>query len=155
LSQKHDLLALVKEPPHIEDVSLLETTIQEMKILLKKERKLEKSLDLLEKLAAPPELETIQTLQMSIESLSNGIRIEKEKNRANEIIFELMLPPEMEDDTKLEEQVKQLRAAHQSVKKSVEKANKASASLEKWIQENPTCPTCGAMLNEEHLLTHE
>lgn len=152
---RDDFLGLVKEPPQIEDVTLLEATIQEMKMLQKRQKRLESSSRILEGLIEPFIEEAKDLLQTTIHSLCEKSKLEKVRILAHEIALELMPPPEMEDEEQLNGQLKVLKASEESVKRMEAKGEKARLALEKWIQENPTCPTCGGMLSKEHLYHHE
>ena len=152
---KNEIHSLVIPPPNLEDVALLELTIIEMKALHTKQERLKQDLMALENLKAPLELENIQFLQSSIDSLVNFSKAKEEKSRTLDIILKLALPPEMVDCSLLEEHMKNYKLYEEAKKTLSLKVEKAAAALKKWIQENPTCPTCGASLNEEHLLAHE
>jgi exonuclease SbcC len=155
LSRRHSFLELLQEPPQLDDMSLLESTIQEMKILQKKEKRLERNLAILNELQEPFDLELTERLEKAIDYLIGGSKLEKEKILAHEIALGLRAPPKMEDEGELTSQLKVLKGTEESVKKLQGKVEKAFKALEKWVKENPTCPTCGGVLSEEHLLDHE
>ena len=155
LAFKHEIFANVNPPPQLEEITLLETTIIDMRNLERKEAKLESDLQTLMLLKAPSELENIDVLEAAIGSLKQFGGAEKEKRSALVVITELASPPEMQDGSLLEEHVKILRQFEKAKQSAEEKVQKAGDTLKKWVKENPTCPTCGGPLNEEHLLDHE
>ena len=155
LLAKNELLGKVISPPVIQELNLIDSTITDMKCLRIKQIKLEKSLIALQALKTPNELESIQTLQASIESLCKVTKAENVKSKVLDIILKLSQPPELIDCSVLEEHVKKHKLITDDMSALTLKLEKSTDALKKWIQDNPTCPTCGASLNEEHLLTHE
>ncbi len=155
LLAKHTLHLRVNPPPLFEDVTILEGTIAQIRMLQKREQKLKSDVATLANLKPSFDLVDIQILESSIASLRSFSKVLAEKNRAESIIHKILPPPELVDCAPLEEQVRKQKKALNDTTALFQKVNQARVALEKWIKENPTCPTCGAPLNEEQMLSHE
>lgn len=151
LSEKHALFTKVKPLPAFEETKNLETVIYGLKVLGSKKRKLEEKRALLEHLLLPPQEEDRTELVRVVSALSESIQTRLSKERAYQIVLELKAPPEMLDESLLEDHLKKRKALFENQEDLKVRLQKATAALQKWIQENPTCPTCGTPLEEINL----
>jgi exonuclease SbcC len=145
-------LSLLKSPPEWTQTTDLENHIALTFTFTKKIEKFLKHENSLENLKEP--LEEIETgfLQLEVDKLNSLVREEKSKLVLNDLLSLLIDPPKLDEIESLEECMNDYKKLLSSIKKLEEKELKAKADLEKWVLENPTCPTCGNPLDKDHLL---
>jgi DNA repair ATPase RecN len=145
-------LLSLKLPPQTIETSDIEIHLSQVKLLenqIKQFFNFSAALDILKE----PSIE-IDTSLLEFESakLLELLREEKRKNKLHDVYDLIIEPPELEPFELLEGSIREYSEVLRLVNILEEKTLIAKNDLEKWILENPTCPTCGNPLDSKHLM---
>ena len=146
-------------PPVIQDASSLTSTIND---LLRCQRRLEfhhESTASLGKLVAPPKTENELALSDLISCFGSALqKLATVDEQANRLAL-LQPTPKMDDAHPLESLLQEITKAEKRVLSSnsslqtlESELDELEVEVESWVQENPTCPTCGSETAVEQLI---
>jgi energy-coupling factor transporter ATP-binding protein EcfA2 len=155
-TQRLDALA---EPPLIEDEVPLESLVRNMLSQLEITQRSTETQRCLEKLPDPPKLTDSQELEKLIDQLSFTEEREQRHREQVAILTEChALPQLIEEDvlTQLCQQWESAEAEKQQRQQIYEQAaadhHRVREALQRWAEENPTCPTCGEELKPDRFI---
>ena len=152
LSKKQSIFEEIKPPPKTESTEYLEGVICRIKQETVTRHSLLKKNKLLKKLKTVPNVFEVKRLDKIIDLLKTTKKEENLKSQALSILQTLSEPPSAVGSTPLLIQsIQNLDRHKDSIDKHQQNLTTTSVALQEWIAENPHCPTCGGVLNSEHL----
>lgn len=151
LSRKHKVLEKLEQKPLIADFLQLKDLI----VLLinhsqAQNQKFCISHTLLQ-LSQPPVINDYYRLEAMVIDLRKTQNDLDRYHKKCKTVSQLDSPLITESSTQLEDHLKKYKLYKLQLQSCYEKSHTASSALQVWILEHPSCPTCGASLNTEHL----
>ncbi len=139
--------------PHFENLVKVEQTISDLKKMNARLTLAEKySLNLCH-LKKPPQIDQIAECEKILRRMKN-LEISQQFYSKRFNVSNLITPlPEIVAYDWLEKQLRNLNIQAKKIAKLTIDFENADASLQNWITENPTCPSCGGELNLKELET--
>ena len=152
-------LQILSDPPSLQNESALATLIRDYQLQDRICQQSQATQNCLEPLDEPPQLTDPESLEKLIARLTAAeARTQRDRKEA-EILAECVSPPELVDGAKLAQFCQQWTAAetqflerkqiHAGVEAEYEQAR---IELLHWVEENPTCPTCGGELEPDRFI---
>ncbi|QDT28089.1 AAA family ATPase [Gimesia panareensis] len=149
----------LSDPPTIEDESALATLIRETQLQTGICQHSAATHSCLDDLEDPPQLTDPDNLEKLIARLSAAAeRVQLDRQEA-ELLAACVPPPELVDGARLAQFCQQWTAAETHFLELKEIHAEAEAEYEQgrlemlhWVEENPTCPTCGAELEPDQFI---
>ncbi len=152
-------MSALEEPPGQEDVERLNSLINDIQIQTRITDRASFIEVCLEKLVSPPELDDTILLQRLIDQIQAAEERVSIDRTAALILENCSPPPQMADLQKLQQMCNALEEAEtqhstqqQTFKTCESEYETVRAELMNWVQENPSCPTCGAELEPDQFI---
>ena len=143
-------IADLKTPPKIEDESQLATQIQNVRAAARKFEQAQATASAFDGLTPPPEIKDESNLAVAIGELNAAQQKVKATQKRSEFLSELAPVPKLADHTPLEQTVREISklqnsiaAADDNLKQIQTDVQSLEEEVEAWVDQNPTCPTCG------------
>ncbi|MEQ1821335.1 MAG: AAA family ATPase [Fimbriimonadaceae bacterium] len=154
-------LGNIKEIPAQADVKALRRLVEDLKRLDQERETSKAQSDSLAKLVETPQLANPTPLVSHIAAVKGRLKQLSLLGPKIEVVAKMQSPPTLADTAplaRLVSQIHKIQAGIQTLSESasiVENEQREFESLaQRWVQENPTCPTCGGQLTPEKVLDH-
>lgn len=155
-------LELLNPPPEFSNLRDLESLVVQIQSQSEAIRKSKLSSEVFQTLESPPEFADEARLQLTLTAIRRQQHTVNQLHATNETLSTIKEPPqpeELESISNLAKSIVQLQTGIEfcgELEKELTDANKqlkqASAAIEQWATENPSCPTCGNEVNAEVLI---
>ena len=143
-------IADLKSPPKIEDESQLANQIQSLRSAARKFEQAQATASAFDGLAPPPEIKDESNLALAIGELNAAQQKVKATQKRSGFLSGLAAVPKLPDHTPLEQTVREISklqnsiaAANDNLKQIQTDVQSLEEEVEAWVDQNPTCPTCG------------
>ncbi|WP_417391920.1 AAA family ATPase [Gimesia sp.] len=146
-------------PPSLQETDQLEKMIREMFSLEQVVKSASATGDCLKQLSEPPHLAETEPLQKIIQKLALSEELTRIDRQESRVLESCLPPPELTNLQKMEQLCQQWeqaavqfnaqRSLHEKCESEYESVR---SQLLKWVEENPSCPTCGAELEPDQFI---
>ena len=143
-------IADLKSPPEIEDESKLANQIQSVRAAARKLEQADATVSAFDELAPPPEIKDESKLASAIGELDVAQQNLAAVEQRSGFLSGLVAAPKLPDHKPLEQTVREISklqdsiaAANDNLKQIQTDVQSLEEEVEAWVDQNPTCPTCG------------
>lgn len=152
----HDL----EEAPSQDELEPLENLIEEIQLVQQGYSAAKQKSESLEPLTVPPQEHDTVKLKDTIANLTRSLGGFEQAERQLRVCDQLLEPPQQDSPEELEkslEDFKRQTVEITQLEKSIQQLEKhwlqVREEMATWVEENPSCPTCGTELDVEQILS--
>ena len=153
-------LATLPGIPQVQDISLLAALVKDLGHATRNIGLCKEETAALGALSRPPDLADAEALSATVKLLARLHRGLREAEAVHAHVADLPLPPVLAETDKLQRLVHDLESAKRKCRRSSEAYTQAEEAfirgkeeVQAWASENRFCPTCGARLDAEQVLS--
>lgn len=152
LHKKLDILTPLKTTPALEPAQILKDKIKEIKRLIVQHAYNLNKHSILRELKVPPSIEDPLSLEIGIKTLATKHKIFHFLQRKMKVLEKLTPPPHIVIPIELKNFIGTYLKYEKQISLSRLALESATGSFMEWLKEHPTCPTCGNLFDEDHLV---
>lgn len=158
--KKGGLLADLDQPPELHDVEPLEKLCEDLRRQLRQKNRLNEKVECYKTLSDPPDLrdtEPLEDLLTRLRDAKQDVAQCEARLSAFDSLEEVPTPEDTETLSNLVGEIQEVAETVEAYESDAESAERNLRTIEKeirrWAKDHPICPTCGAKVDPERLVS--